>query len=136
MRLVPTCDETWMWMWAMLGGKNFRQSSWVFDESEYTLDGTQKMPTTLWRQNRNIYDQMYETLFREHPEFREELLRRRRICVSATPETLESTMRENPYVPVVVGEGEEELMKEYQDCPNKIIQGNKGTLYPPGHLLS
>ena len=131
MRLVPTCDETWMWMWAMLGGRNFRQSSWVFDESEYTLDGTQKMPTTLWRQNRNIYDQMYETLFRGHPEFREELLRRRRMYVVASEEERERF----PYFAVVTTDDEKKidvLLKMYWDCPNKIHEFEGARLYPPG----
>lgn len=133
MRLVPTCDETWMWMWAMLAGKNFRQNSWVFDESEYTLDGTQKMPTTLWRKNRNLYDQMYAGLFREHPEFKEELQRRQKMYVVAPEEERERF----PYYAVITSDCRHkiaELLRRYWDCPNKIQEFEGAVLFPPGEI--
>lgn len=132
MRLAPTCDETWMWLFLMLSGRNFRQCSQIYDESAYTLPNTQQMSTTLWRANKNIYDQMYARLFNAYPEFKEELLRRQNLYVMATEETLEEVRQANPYVPAIVGEFSEGLLKKYQDCPNKKIQTNRGILYPPG----
>ena len=131
MTLAPTCDETWMWMFAMIEGKNFRQSSWVFDESAYNLPGTQQMETCLWRANRDIYYQMYGELFRAFPEFYQELRRRQRICVVAKEEDREKY----PYQAVVTTSDERKkkvLMKMYQDRPNRVAEYEGAKLFPPG----
>lgn len=134
MELTPTCDETWMWMWAMIEGKRFRQSSWIFDESEYNIERAYRMPTALWRANREIYDRMYEGLFKAFPEFLEEIRRRQREYVLATEETLEEARKNNPYSAVIMTRGDdvEELLKMYQDRPNRVSRTEKGIIYPPG----
>lgn len=131
MRIVPTCDETWMWCFAMLSGRNFRQSSWVFDESAYMIEGTQKMETALWRTNRNIYDRLYADLFREVPEFRKELMRRQRMYVTAPAED----RKKYPYHAVITTDDPRKidaLLKMYQDKPNKIHEFEGAKLFPPG----
>lgn len=131
MRLAPTCDETWMWMWAMLSGREFRQSSWIYDESALTVPGTQKMPTALYKANRLIYDKMYEDLFREYPQFKEELQKRQRRYVVAAAEE----RGKYPYDAVATTDDPrkiEQLLKQYQDRPNRIAEFEGEKLYPPG----
>ena len=134
MRIAPTCDETWMWGWATMEGRRFRQCSKIYDESAETIPGTQQMPTALYKANRNLYDKMYDDFFKAFPAFREELLRRQREYVFATEETLKQVRKDNPYCAVIVGDEAcaEELLKRYQDRPNRVAEYEGARLYPPG----
>lgn len=133
MQIAPTCDETWMWCFAMISGKYFRQTSWVYDESAYTLAGTQQMPTALYKANRKIYDTMYAELFRVYPEFKAQILERRSMYLVAL-EDVDDARKANPYHAIVTTADKRKidtLLKMYWDRPNRIAEFEGSKLYPP-----
>lgn len=83
MRLSPTSDESWMFLFAVLKDMTIRQSSQIYDESELHLPGSQQVPMALYKINKLKYNEIWAKLQREFPEFNERIVeRRRRVIVS------------------------------------------------------
>ena len=134
MQITPTCDETWIWCFAVLADRRFRQSTSIHDESAYALPGTQQMPTALWRANRGNYDVFYVRLFNDFPEFRKRLLQRQRQHICVSPENVDVARKEHPYDAIVSTDDPkkvEVLLKKYMDCPNRVAEYEGAYLYPP-----
>lgn len=133
MKLTATCDESWIWCFALLGGKQFRQSSAIYDESADVVEDSQKMDTALWRVNKGTYDEIYERIFNAFPEFKQLLLQQQRKYVVATKD-VDEVRKKFPYHAVITTEDQRKidaLLTQYMDCPNKVAEFEGEKLYPP-----
>ena len=76
MKLSPSSDEIWQWCFVIIENKNFRKLSKNFKFN--LIPKSQKV--TLYKENKNKYNQLTKILYEYFPDFKRQLDKRIKIC--------------------------------------------------------
>ena len=85
MKLTPTSDESWQYIFNIIENKILRQTSIIIDNSVNIVNNSQKIKTSLYKVNKNKYPLINEKLINYFPEYKiNSLERQKKIIVSLT----------------------------------------------------
>ena len=85
MKLCPTSDESWQYMFNIIENKILRQTSIIIDNSINIVPNSQKIKTSLYKVNKNKYSLINDKLLNLFPEYKFNSIERQlKIIVSLT----------------------------------------------------